>query len=329
VTHPLFPDLSLEEQLLAPRGIVLERRVARTEDEVIAAGKDADVIVLATEPVTRRVVAVLPRLRAVVKSGVGVDTIDVAAATEHGVYVANVPDYGTDEVATHAMALLLALVRRIPDEIAAVRAGVWNPSPAYAVPRSDGRTLGIVGFGRIGRSVARKAAGFGWRLLVADPRVDRAALAAHGAVRVPLDRLLAEADFVTLHVPLTAETHHLIDRRALALMRPTAYLVNTSRGGVVDGAALAAALGRGQIAGAALDVLEEEPPPTDHPLLGQPRCLVTAHVAWYSSEATTDLRRKTVEEAIRVLDGKPPRCLINPAVRPRSFVPAPEPPSSD
>jgi D-3-phosphoglycerate dehydrogenase len=301
VTHPLFPDLSLEEELLAPRGIALVRRVARTEDEVIAAGADADVIVLASSPITRRVVAALP----------------------HGVFVANVPDYGTDEVATHAMALLLALVRRIPDEVQAVRSGRWDSSPTYPVPRSAGRTLGVVGFGRIGRSVTAKAAGFGWRRLVADPRADVEALASHGAERVPLGRLLSESDFVTLHVPLSAQTHHLIDARALSLMRSDAYLVNTSRGGVVDTAALAAALERGQIAGAALDVLEQEPPPADHPLLHHPRCLVTAHVAWYSSEAMSDLRRRTAEEAVRVLGGEPPRCLLDPTVRPRRSDPLP------
>jgi phosphoglycerate dehydrogenase-like enzyme len=185
------------------------------------------------------------------------------------------------------------------------------------VLRSHGRTLGIIGFGRIGRSVARKARGFGWRLLAYAPRLAPEVVREHGAEPVPLDYLLTEADFVTLHVPLTEATYHLINAAALSRMRPTAYLINTSRGGVIDTQALCRALDSGRLAGAALDVLEDEPPPPDHPLLSSERALITSHVAWYSTQAVMDLRVAAANEVAHVLRGEPPGNLLNPAVRPR------------
>jgi D-3-phosphoglycerate dehydrogenase len=317
VTHALFPTLEVEAAILEPLGAEIVWRACCDEDDVIEAGREAVALLVSQAPITRRVIERLSECLAIVKCGVGVDNIDLPAATEHGICVANVPDYGTDEVATHTMALLLGCLRRVTDVATAVRQGAWSSAPSSVVPRSHGRTLGIIGFGRIGRSVARKAVGFGWRLLVHAPRLDPVVVREHGAESVPLDHLLAEADFVTLHVPLTTETYHLIDASALSRMRPTAYLINTSRGGVVDTQALYRALESGRIAGAALDVLEEEPPPTDHPLIACKHALITSHVAWYSEQAVMDLRVKAAREVARVLRGELPHNLLNPAVRPR------------
>jgi len=273
--------------------------------------------VVGSAAMTHRVIEHLPSCLAIVKSGVGVDNIDVPAATEHGICVANVPDYGVDEVATHAMALLLDCLRRVTNTVGAVRRGEWVSTPSYPIRRSAGCVLGIVGFGRIGISVARKAQGFDWRVLAHDPYVGPETIRRLGAEPVGFDRLLAEADFVTLHLPLTEATYHLIGAATLSQMKPSAHLINTARGGLVDTLALHHALETGQIAGAALDVLEEEPPSPDHPLLNCDRALITSHVAWYSQEALADLRVKAAQEVGRVLRGELPRYLINANVRPR------------
>ena len=262
----------------------------------------------------------LPHCLAIVKPSVGVDNIDIDAATAAGVCVANVPDYGTDEVATHAMALLLNAIRYVDAEAAAVRGGRWQPKPPYPIQRSAGRTLGIIGFGRIGRSVARKAAGFDWRLLAWDPYLDDDEIRRGGAEPADFETLLAESDFVSLHLPLTEETQGMIDARALAKMKPTAFLVNTARGAIVDSAALLHAVETDRIAGAAVDVIDEEPPPPDHPLHRTDRILVTAHVAWYSEQAFRDVRVKAVQEVARVLQGRLPLNLVNPDVNPRFAV---------
>jgi D-3-phosphoglycerate dehydrogenase / 2-oxoglutarate reductase len=317
ITHGLFQDSEVEQAILAPLGADVILHTCRTEDELIALGEQMDALVMSLAPITRRVVGQLPHCQVIVKAGVGVDSIDIVAATEYGIPVANVPDYGTDEVATHAMALLLSCVRRIVDGVTLVRNGRWMTTPPFSIQRSQGKVLGIIGFGRIGRSVAQKAQGFGWRILYHDPKVDSGAIANVGIEYSDLDTLLREADFVTLHVPLTPTTYHMIGQAELAKMKPTALLINTARGGVVNADALYQALEQNQIAGAAVDVLEAEPPPPDHPLLNHPRMLVTSHVAWYSQQALEDLRVKSVQEVARVLRGELPQNLLNLNVQPR------------
>lgn len=324
ITANIFPGLEAEKSglvsersILEPLGVDLVKRPCDTEADVVDAGRDAAALLVGNAPITAEVLSGLPRCLAIVKPSVGVDNIDIDAATAAGVCVANVPDYGTDEVATHAMALLLNAWRYVDACAADVRAGRWQPRPPYPVQRSFGRTLGIIGFGRIGRSVAQKAGGFGWRLLAWDPYVDESEMRRRGVEAADFDTLLAESDFVSLHLPLTEETHYLIDTDALAKMKPSAILVNTARGGVVDSDALYRAVESGQIAGAALDVVDVEPPPQDHPLHRTERILVTAHVAWYSKQAFEDLRVKAVQEVARVLQGELPVNLLNPEVKPR------------
>ena len=320
ITANIFPGLEIEQEILAPLGVDLVKRPCKNGEEIIDAGKDAEALIVGNVQIDASVLNGLPHCRAVVKPAVGVDNIDLDAATDAGICIANVPDYGTDEVATHAMALLLNAIRYVDACAADVRAGSWQPKPPYPVQRSFGRTLGIIGFGRIGRSVARKAGGFGWRLLAWDPYVDESEMRRRGVDPVDFDTLLAQSDFVTLHLPLTEETHYLIDADALAKMKQTAFLVNTARGGVVDPEALYQAVESGKIAGAALDVVDAEPPPPDHPLHRTDRILVTAHVAWYSQQAFDDLRVKAVQEVARVLQGELPFNLLNPDVQPRFTV---------
>ena len=320
ITSNIFPGLDVEQEVLSPSNVELVKHPCRNEDQLIAAGKDAVALIIGNVPITSRVLSHLPRCLAIVKPAVGVDNIDLDAATAAGICVANVPDYGTDEVATHAMALLLNAIRYVDAGVADVRAGNWQPKPTYPIQRSAGRTLGIVGFGRIGQSVARKAAGFGWRLLVWDPYLDEDEMRRLGVEPVDFETLLAQSDFVTLHLPLTEETEGLIDSGVLAKMKPSAFLVNTARGAIVDSAALLQAVESGQITGAALDVIDDEPPQQDHPLYRTDRILVTAHVAWYSEQAFDDVRVKAVQEVARVLQGELPRNLLNPEVQPRFAV---------
>jgi len=317
VTANIFPGLEVERDVLGQYNVELEKIPCRSQDELAAAGRDATALIVGNVRIDAGVLAHLPQCLAIVKPSVGVDNIDIEAATEAGVCVANVPDYGTDEVATHAMALLLNAIRYVDAEAAKVRAGSWQPKPPYPIQRSAGRTLGIIGFGRIGQSVARKASGFDWRLLAWDPYVSVDEIRSRNAEPVDFETLLAQSDMVTLHLPLTEETQGMIDASALAKMKTSAFLVNTARGGIVDSAALVQAVESGQIAGAALDVVDVEPPAPDHPLYRTDRILVTAHVAWYSEQAFRDVRVKAVEEVARVLGGQMPLNLLNPGVRPR------------
>jgi D-3-phosphoglycerate dehydrogenase len=247
----------------------------------------------------------------VVRYGVGVDGIDLGAATDHGVPVVNVPDYGTDEVANHAVALLLALARKLVRLDRQTRSGGWDVFRVGPVSRLAGQTVGLLGCGRIGSAVARKLGGFDVRLLGCDPYVSTFP---PGVQPVAFERLLDEADYVSIHCPLTPATHRLFGEETLARMRPTAALINTARGGIVDTAALVDALQMGLLAGAGLDVLETEPLDPGHPLLRMEQVIVTPHAAWYSEEGRSDLKRRAAEEAVRVLRGERPRHCVNPEV---------------
>ncbi|MFS8514741.1 MAG: C-terminal binding protein, partial [Planifilum fulgidum] len=281
-------------------------------EEVIAACRDADAILNQYAPLGRRVVEALNRCRVIVRYGVGVNTIDLAAATEKGICVANVPDYCLDEVSDHALALLLNLARRITAADRLVKRGEWDFKRAAPVRRLRGQTVGLVGFGNIPRVLAAKLKPLGFRLIAHDPYVPRSVAEERGVTLVSLDRLCREADIVSVHAPLTAETRGMIGREQLRSMKPRAYLINTSRGPVVDEGALLEALREGWIAGAALDVVEEEPIRPDHPLLSMEQVILTPHMAWYSEEAMEELRTKAAEAVREVLQhGRYPRYLVN------------------
>jgi D-3-phosphoglycerate dehydrogenase len=258
-------------------------------------------------PIDADVIAALPAVRVLARYGVGVDNVDLDAAAAAGVWVANVPDYGTEEVADHALALVYALLRAIPRLDRAVRSGDWDVTAVRPLRRVSTLTLGIVGAGRIGRATAEKARGVGLRVIVADP--DAASL--DGYEVVEFEDLLRTADIVSVHAPLTAATRHLIDAAALGRMRPGSYLVNTARGGLVDVDAVLEALTSGQLAGAAIDVLEHEPPGPDFALAAHPRAIVTPHAAWYSEESYRTLKQEAAREVVRVLEGGRPRSPVN------------------
>ncbi len=301
-------DIAQEREVAARHGVDLDLAQCRSEDDVIAAAADADGIVVQYAPVTARVLDALPKLRAIGRYGVGVDTIDIAAATTRRVAVCNVPDYGTEDVSDHAIALALSLVRGVTELDRGMRAGVHQLTAIKPLHRMSELTFGVVGVGRIGAATARKAAALGFTVLGHDPRPEATR---DGIETMGFDELLARADVVSLHVPLEERTTHLIDDAALAKTKRGAMLVNTCRGGVVDTAALVRALSAGQLAAAALDVFEEEPLPATSPLFALPSVTLTPHAAWYSQESEAELKRRTIENVVEFCAGRTPRNLLN------------------
>jgi D-3-phosphoglycerate dehydrogenase / 2-oxoglutarate reductase len=304
-----------ERSVLDGHDVELRVLQCRTPEEVAAQAGDADVLINQYVPITAEALDALPRCRLVVRYGVGVDNVDVEAAAARGVWVANVPDYGRDEVADHTLALALAVLRGVVALDRSVREGTWDLEAARPLRRLGTLTYGVVGCGAIGTAVAGRAAGLGMRVLGYDvPQVR----SAPPIERVPLEALLSSSDVVSLHAALTPDTHHLIGAAALGRMRPSALLVNTARGGLVDAAALLAALDAGELAGAALDVLEGEPPDElGWRLARHPKVVMTPHAAWYSEEAFHTLKTEVAREALRVLEGGRPRSPVNqPAARP-------------
>jgi D-3-phosphoglycerate dehydrogenase len=268
--------------------------------------------------VTGAVLRAAPKCKVASRYGIGVDNIDTAAATELGIVVTNVPDYCIDEVADHALGMILALNRRFVPHDRAVKSGSWAAVKLdQPMHRTRGATLGIVGFGRIGRAIAAKAAPFGMRVLAYDPLLKPGQKAA-GAEAVEFDLLVAQADFITVHVPLTPQTRGLFSREQFARMKKGGIIVNCARGGLVDEDALAEALASGHLAGAGLDVLEPAPPRSGHPLLKQENVIITPHTAFFSQASTVELETRTAKEVVRVLSGQRPENLVNPQVLGRS-----------
>lgn len=297
ITDCDHPSIDVERGIFSAAGWTVRLEQCSTADAVIEAAADATALIVQYAPITGRVLRSLPGLRAVGRYGVGLDTVDTATAAELGVAVRNVPDYCTDEVADHALGLILALTRGLVALDRGVQRGTWDFRLAGRVRRASSQRLGIVGVGRIGSALASRAAALGYDVVGCDPR-------GPGATRLPtvdLTTLLETSDIVSIHAPLDASTRHLIDAAALARMRPTAVIVNTSRGGLVDETALVAALREGRIAGAALDVLEHEPIAPDHPLLGLPNVILTPHAAFYSEESLVEMKRKVCERVLEAL----------------------------
>jgi len=309
-----------EERRIEASAAVVRSEALWSLDDIRDRGGDAAVFILgAVEPFDAEAMASIPNCIAVVRRGVGFDNVDVDAATRNGILVANVPDASVEEVSDHALALLLSIERRIVQLDRAVHDGVWQRDPAGiaavrgGIRRMSELTLGIIGFGRIGRAVARKARPLYRAILVADPIAPAASADQLGATLVSVEEVLAGSDHVTLHAPLDAGTRHLIDEGALARLRPGAVLVNTSRGGLVDEAALAAALADGRLL-AGLDVTEHEPFPADDPLLAADGLLLTAHSAHASLTAADELARRSVDAAIAIIEGRRPASIVNPEV---------------
>jgi D-3-phosphoglycerate dehydrogenase len=285
-----------------------------TEADLLPLVGDADAIIAGTEPITARVLDAAPRLRIVARRGVGLDSVDVAAATARGVVVTITLGVNTEAVADHAMALLLATARQISRLDRRMKAGEWDRAVSTDV---CGKTLGLVGFGAIGRAVAKRAAGFGLEVLAYDVAPDEAAARALGVRLCPLEELLARSDFVSLHVPLLPGTRGLIGEAALARMKPGAILINTSRGAVVDEAALLRALQAGRLAGAGLDVFADEPP-VDWTLVRLDQVVATPHVAAHTRETLARMDRACAQAVLAVLRGERPAHVVNPEVYARA-----------
>jgi len=306
VTDSPFPSLDPAKAALAR--IDAELRIAKSPsaDDVLAVARDADAILVTYAKLSGELLRQLRRCKAIGRFGLGVDNIDIPAALELGITVTYVPDYCMQEVSDHAMALLLALARKIPQSNVLVQAGRWEISPMVPIHRLSGRALGLVGFGNIPRTLAPKAKAFGLRVVAHDPYVAHHVLAAAGVEGVSFDRLLEISDFVSIHAPLVPATRGLFNADVFRKMKKGACLINTARGPLVDEEALASALDSGQLAGAALDVVAVEPLPKDSRLIGRDNVILTPHTAFYSVEALNELQTKCAADVARVLSGEPP-----------------------
>jgi len=286
-----------------------------TEQEVAEACKDADGVITRLAPVTARAIEGMDNCRVIARYGVGVDNVDVPAATAKGIVVANVRDYCNEDVSDHALALLLACVRKISVRDRQVRAGMWDIGAKDPVWRIAGKTLGLVGYGAIARTLHRKVSGFGLaEVLAYDPFISAEEMAKTGATKVELDDLFRRADFISVHAPLSDQTHHMIGREQLAMAKSTAILVNTSRGPLVDPDALYEALTSGRINSAGLDVHEPEPPEASSRFFKLDNVILTDHAGWYSQESQLALQRSTARNVALVLAGKRPLFCVNPEV---------------
>jgi D-3-phosphoglycerate dehydrogenase / 2-oxoglutarate reductase len=311
VTDYAWNDLEIERQALAAVSASIVAAKTGEEDELIQLAVEADGIFTNWKPVTRKVIANAPKCRVIVRYGVGLDNIAVQYATELGIMVANIPHYCIEEVSDHALALLLALARKVAFYDRSIKAGIYDLKSGTPMYRVRGKTLGLVGFGSIGRLLGLKAQALGMNVIV----YNRGTRAAEEQVhRVSFEELLRTSDYISLHVPLTPQTRHLFDRETFEKMKPGAFLINTARGDVIDAEALLKALDDGLLAGAALDVLSKEPPDPADPLLLHPKTIITPHAAFNSEESLQDLRHTAASEMLAVLSGRLPQNLVNPEV---------------
>ena len=307
--------LRLERQALAGVDCDIVSAAVHSEGEILEAIKEATVVLNYHSPVTRQMFEEMPNCRLMIRYGHGYDTVDVDAATDHGVMVTNIAGSTSEEVSNHALALLLACARSLKPMDRATSAGKWGQVYSRSAARRVwGETLGVIGFGHIGRAMARKGRALGMRVLVHDPYVGPWIAIEYDVTLVEKEELFREADYISAHVPLTPETHHIIGEKTLALMKPTSFVINTARGPVVDEAALTRALREGRIAGAGLDVFEEEPVDPDNPLLHMENVIVTPHIAGSSEPGWATICRRAGEEAARALRGERPQVLVNPEV---------------
>jgi D-3-phosphoglycerate dehydrogenase / 2-oxoglutarate reductase len=312
-----FGDVDIERAIVEGAGFTLEAYQCKSEDEVIAHGRDAAGILTQYAHIGAAAMESLPHLRVIARYGTGVDIVDVEQATRHGIQVTNAPnEWCADEVADHAIALWLAAARKINEYDTATRHGEWQWQTGAPIFRLRGRVFGLLGYGAIARLIAARAQAFGVQVWAHDPFVGADQMRADQVRAVDLDTLIRGSDYLTIQAPLTADTRHLFNDTTLAQMKPTAILINTARGPIVEDAALDRALRAGTIAAAALDDLEEEPAKVadwkpDNSLLHHPNVIVTPHAAYYSEDSIHIIRTIAAEEAVRVLTGQPPRSPVN------------------
>jgi D-3-phosphoglycerate dehydrogenase / 2-oxoglutarate reductase len=314
VTDYTWPSLEPEAAVLRDADAALVVAESADEDELVRLVADADAVLTCFAQITERVVEAGERLQVIGRYGIGVDNIAVDAATRRGIAVTNVPAYCLDEVAEHTLALVLSLARNIGEYNLAVHRSDWSLTQGRPLYRVAGRTLGVVGYGKIGQVLGLKAAGLGLHVRAFDPFLPDSAIAAAGAEPTDLETLVSTADFLSVHVPLTEATRGLIGEHLLRSMKPTAFVINTARGGIIDQDALDLALREGWIAGAGIDVFVPERPAADHPLLARANLVATPHVAFYSEESVHELEVRAAENVAALLGGKRPPSIINPEV---------------
>jgi len=314
--HP-YQSLEFMEKIFIENGIEWEVSLAKDPTEIIEATKEADIILTGLERYDKETIAGLGQCKMILRQGVGYDNIDVAAATARGIMVANVPDFCTEEVSDHTLALLLAIARRIIPGLEAVKEGKWGPRAVDIrdFHRIRGQVLGLYGYGRISTIVARKAAALGMKCIACDPFVSREEMEKNQVEKVEMRELLRRSDYISIHSPLTKETQNAFNLEAFKDMKEAAWIINTARGPIVEENDLETALDQGMIAGAALDVLVKEPPDREaHPLIDHPKVIINPHIAWMSMDALEDLQVKSAEEVVRVFRGEKPRNIVNPEV---------------
>ena len=311
VSDSVFPNLNPAGEVLSRIGAELLLAEASTPQAIMQVAWDADALLVTYAKVTAEMIGQMTRCRIIARFGIGVDNVDIAAATNASIVVTRVPDYCIDEVSDHTMALLLALARKIAFANSRAHAGRWEMPALVPIHRLRGSVLGLVGFGRIPQLVAPKAKAFGLRVISYDPFVSAETMRRAGVEKVDFSELVRVSDHISIHTPLVPETNHLFNADVFRRMKPTAHLINTARGSVVDEEALAQALDEGHLAGAALDVLSQEPPSTS-PLFGRDNVILTPHMSFYSAESLIDLQSKAAEEVVRVLTGQAPRNPLNP-----------------
>ncbi|MBZ5563648.1 MAG: C-terminal binding protein [Acidobacteriia bacterium] len=313
------PDLHPLDSLMRAQLEDLGARIvhfAGTADKFLEEAADADAILNADFLITAPIIGALRRCRVISRFGIGVDNIDVAAATARGIPVANVPDFCAEEVANRAFTLLLACACQLVQLDHNVRAGAWRGGAVPETVQIEGQILGLVGFGRIARAVARRGQAFGMKVIAHDPYLTPSAIEQEGASPATFEEVLSKSDFLSLHAPLTPQTRHLISAETLRLVKPSAVLINTARGGLIDEQALVQALREQRLARAGLEVLEREPPLKDNPLLSMDRVVFTPHSAAHTRKALERVREAAVDAVVRVLRGERPLHIVNPSVLP-------------
>jgi D-3-phosphoglycerate dehydrogenase len=311
VSDSVFPNLNPAREVLSRLGAELLLADGPTPEAILQVARDADAVMVTYAKVTAEMIGQMTRCRIIARFGIGVDNVDIAAATNASIVVTRVPDYCIDEVSDHTMALLLALARKIPFANSRAHAGRWEMPAVVPLHRLRGSVLGLVGFGKIPQLVALKAKAFGLHVISYDPFVSKETMNLAGVEKVDFSELVKVSDHISIHTPLVPETNHLFNAGVFSSMKPTAHLINTARGSIVDEEALALALDQGHLAGAALDVLSQEPPSVS-PLFGRDNVILTPHMSFYSAESLIELQSKAAEEVVSVLSGGLPRNPVNP-----------------
>ncbi|RPI61073.1 MAG: C-terminal binding protein [Planctomycetaceae bacterium] len=321
ITDYIEPDMAWETAEFAKRGVDFKyyQLKSASEAEVSAATADADIVVVNMVKITPSLIDTWKNVKLVIRHGTGYDNVDVPALTAKGIILEYIPDYCLHEVAEQAIALMFACARKvvwsrkIVDD--SVKRGEWDFREIIPMFRMDGATVGLIGCGRIGSLVYKKLQHFGVKFLICDPYLSEKRRAALGIELHSLEHVMSNSDFITVHTPLNNETRYIINAKTLAYMKPTAYIVNTSRGGMVNVDDLAEVLKARKIAGAAIDVFEKEPPRADYPLLGLDNAIVTPHLSWYSEDAGQTIREKIMQDVDMFIDGTGPRCPVNPEAK--------------